>query len=412
MATAAPLPPGRSLLPRRSQRRLGPPAPAAFRAAFRRTRALFGSGFRADAQESRTRPRQPSLLAGSAARASIGCSHLSHPAPRLAVRRCAAHAQRAARPGREGSRAAMSAAEPQGAGLRFAERELRRHGWTRGRGLGKREDGIARPIRPSVKCGTAGVGHDAAEQFSFHWWDHVFNEAAANIAVRDGQDGVCVEARSEQRFGLSTKKPHKVPPPGSTLYGHFVKAATLTAHGEEPTKQPGGSESSEEEEEDKLDRSSARRLTDEELVRVCGGRTAHRAARHGLTMSAKLARLEQQERAFLAARQRGGGGQPTEPQSSPPAELRDSRKKKKKKRREPSADGTDVEELRSQEVNGGEEEREERRKKKKKRRKEKGEEVVEMEGPAEDTGGPGEAEHHPEVGRKKKKKKKRRREAE
>ncbi|XP_042750751.1 LOW QUALITY PROTEIN: G patch domain-containing protein 4-like, partial [Lagopus leucura] len=131
-----------------------------------------------------------------------------------AVRSVRGACAESARPGREGSQAAMSAAEPQGAGLRFAERELRRHGWTWGRGLGKWEDGIARPIRPSVKCGTAGVGHDAAEQFSFHWWDHVFNEAAANIAVRDGQDGVCVEARSEQRFGLSTKKPHKVPPPG------------------------------------------------------------------------------------------------------------------------------------------------------------------------------------------------------
>ncbi|XP_031465024.1 LOW QUALITY PROTEIN: G patch domain-containing protein 4 [Phasianus colchicus] len=319
-----------------------------------------------------------------------------------------------ARRGREESVAAMSAAEPLGAGLRFAERQLRRHGWTQGRGLGKREDGIARPIRPSVKCGTAGVGHDAAEQFSFHWWDHVFNEAAANIAVRDGQDGVCVEARSEQRFGVSTKKPHKVPPPGSTLYGHFIKAATLTAHGEEPTKQQGGSESSEEEEEDKLDRSSARRLTDEELVRVCGGRTAHKGARHGLTMSAKLARLEEQERAFLAAKQHGGGGQPMAPQSSPPAELQESRKKKKKKKRELLVDGADVEGLQSQEANGGEEEvgEEERRKKKKKKRKEKVEEVVEMEVPPEDTGGPEEAEHHPGVERKKKKKKKRRREAE
>ncbi|XP_021239604.1 formin-like protein 7 [Numida meleagris] len=71
------------------------------------------------------------------------------------------------------------------------------------------------------------------------------------------QDGVCVEARSEQRFGVSTKKPHKAPPAGSALYGRFVKAATLTARGEEPTKQRGGSESSEEEEEEKLDRSSA-----------------------------------------------------------------------------------------------------------------------------------------------------------
>lgn len=311
----------------------------------------------------------------------------------------------------------MSAAEPSGGGMRFAERQLRRHGWTRGRGLGKREDGIARPIRPSVKCGTAGVGHNAAEQFSFHWWDHVFNEAAANIAVRDEQDGVCVEARSEQRFGVSTKKPHKVPPPSSTLYGHFVKAATLTAHGEEPTKQRGGSESSEEEEEDKLDRSSARRLTDEELMRVCGGRTAHKGARHGLTMSAKLARLEQQERAFLAAKQHGGGEQPMPTQSSPPAELQDSRKKKKKKKkkRERSVDGADAEGLQSPEESGGEEEEKaERRKKKKKKKrgKEKVEEVVEvmeMEAPPEDSGGAAEAEHSPGVGRKKKK---RRREAE
>ncbi|XP_021232493.1 G patch domain-containing protein 4 [Numida meleagris] len=331
----------------------------------------------------------------------------------------AAHAQRAARPGREGSGAAMSAAEPLGAGMSFAERQLRRHGWTRGRGLGKREDGIARPIRPSVKCGTAGVGHDAAEQFSFHWWDHVFNAAAASIAVRDGQDGVCVEARSEQRFGVSTKKPHKAPPAGSALYGRFVKAATLTARGEEPTKQRGGSESSEEEEEEKLDRSSACRLTDEELVRVCGGRTAHKGARHGLTMSAKLARLEQQERAFLAARQHGAGGQPAAPQSCPPEQLRDKgKKKKKKKKREQAADGADVEELQSLEESRGEEEEGEeegarKRKKKKKRRKEEVEEVAETEAPPGDTGGePGGAEHSPGEGRKKKKKKKRRREAE
>ncbi|KAJ1218918.1 hypothetical protein NDU88_006489 [Pleurodeles waltl] len=41
-------------------------------------------------------------------------------------------------------------------------------------------------------------------------------------------------------------------------------------------------------------------MTDEEIVRACGGRTAHKGARHGLTMSAKLARLEEQEMEFLA----------------------------------------------------------------------------------------------------------------
>uniref|UniRef100_A0A8C7E9J4 G patch domain-containing protein 4 n=1 Tax=Nothoprocta perdicaria TaxID=30464 RepID=A0A8C7E9J4_NOTPE len=74
-----------------------------------------------------------------------------------------------------------------GRGMRFAERQLLRHGWQRGRGLGKREDGIAEAIRVRVKCDTAGLGHDAAEPFSFHWWDHVFNASAANIAVEAAQ---------------------------------------------------------------------------------------------------------------------------------------------------------------------------------------------------------------------------------
>ncbi|NXN61498.1 GPTC4 protein, partial [Rynchops niger] len=171
-----------------------------------------------------------------------------------------------------------------------------------GQGLGKREDGIAEAIRVKVKCDTAGVGHDAAEPFSFHWWDHVFNKAAANVAVEAGQDGISMKTLSEQELGISNKKPRKAGSAGSVLYGRFVKSATLTAHGEEATKLPAGSESSEEEEE-KLDLSSARRRgwgSDEELMRACGGRTAHKGARHGLTMSAKLARLEEQERAFLA----------------------------------------------------------------------------------------------------------------
>ncbi|NXS62598.1 GPTC4 protein, partial [Brachypteracias leptosomus] len=168
-----------------------------------------------------------------------------------------------------------------------------------GQGLGKREDGIAEAIRVKVKCDTAGVGHDPGEPFSFHWWDHVFNEAAANIAVEAGQDGISVKTLSEQGVGISNKKPRKASA-ATMLYGCFVKSATLTAHGEESTKLPTGSESSEEEEEEKLDLSSARRLTDEELMQACGGRTAHKGARHGLTMSAKLARLEEQERAFLA----------------------------------------------------------------------------------------------------------------
>ncbi|XP_053134456.1 G patch domain-containing protein 4 [Hemicordylus capensis] len=195
-------------------------------------------------------------------------------------------------------------------GLRFAEEQLARHGWRRGQGLGKRENGISEALKVKVKCGTAGVGHNSAEQFTFHWWDHLFNASAANIAVEAGQDGVKVKQVSGQDSAITNQKPRKAQGAKNMLYGRFVKAATLTASGEELLEPPScsgsssSSSSSEEDEDEKLDLSTARRLTDEELVRACGGRTAHKGARHGLMMSAKLARLEEQEKAFLASRSR------------------------------------------------------------------------------------------------------------
>lgn len=42
-------------------------------------------------------------------------------------------------------------------------------------------------------------------------------------------------------------------------------------------------------------------LTDEELFKVCGGRTGHKGARHGLTLNGKLQRIAQQEKDLLNA---------------------------------------------------------------------------------------------------------------
>ena len=33
------------------------------------------------------------------------------------------------------------------------------------------------------------VGHDAAKEFTHHWWDQAFNKAAASIVVEDGEVG-------------------------------------------------------------------------------------------------------------------------------------------------------------------------------------------------------------------------------
>nr|XP_046254651.1 G patch domain-containing protein 4 [Scatophagus argus] len=192
-------------------------------------------------------------------------------------------------------------------GLKFAEQQLLRHGWEHGKGLGRAENGISEAIKVKVKCDKGGVGHKEGEQFTFHWWDHVFNKASSRLQVESDQNGVQLKKtveEDEENGMISNKKPRKATMAKDKLYGCFVKSATLLSGQEqpEPNSSTDDSSSSEEEEEDdqKLDLSSTIKLSDADLMKACGGRTAHKGARHGLTMSAKLARLEQQEAEFMA----------------------------------------------------------------------------------------------------------------
>lgn len=155
------------------------------------------------------------------------------------------------------------------------------------------------------------------------------------------------------------------------------------------------------------------------------GHAGCRGARHGLTMSAKLARLEEQERAFLATYRHQ---QREPPESSPGAERQEKRKQKRKKCR----DGADPKELQSQEPSGeeegvaeegkvmkrkkknhkasgeeevaGEERKAAKRKKKKKQQEEDREDLAETEVPPADADGPDQAGHSPRKKRKKRRK--------
>lgn len=192
-------------------------------------------------------------------------------------------------------------------GLKFAERQLLRHGWEYGKGLGRAENGISEAIKVKVKCDKGGVGHKEGEQFTFHWWDHVFNKASSSLQVESDQNGIQLKKTvedDEEGGMISNKKPRKASLAKAKLYGCFVKSATLLSGQEQPepksTSSDDSSSSSSEEEDHKLDLSSTFKLSDADLMKACGGRTAHKGARHGLTMSAKLARLEQQEAEFMA----------------------------------------------------------------------------------------------------------------
>ncbi|XP_078524647.1 G patch domain-containing protein 4 [Lissotriton helveticus] len=221
-------------------------------------------------------------------------------------------------------------------GMKFAEQLMQNQGWKEGHGLGKKENGISQAIKVKIKSGKAGIGHNAAEQFTFHWWDHIFNKTASSYDVQTEKDGVQMKRLTEKDMEITNKKPLKSHGNPNLLYGRFIKSATLLSGGEEPVEKPSSSDSSEDEDE-KLDLSSANKITDDELVRACGGRTAHKGARHGLTMSAKLARLEEQEREFLA--KYGKKDQKSVPSEKPPSKVSEealcsegSKKKKKSKK--------------------------------------------------------------------------------
>ncbi|TNN37589.1 G patch domain-containing protein 4 [Liparis tanakae] len=159
-------------------------------------------------------------------------------------------------------------------GLKFAERQLLRHGWEHGKGLGRGEDGISEAIKIKVKCDKGGIGHKEGDQFTFHWWDHVFNKASSSLQVESDQNGIQLKKtvdEDEEDGMISNKRPRKAALAKEKLYGCFVKFFL-----------------------------NPLRLSDADLMRACGGRTAHKGARHGLTMSAKLARLERQEAEFMA----------------------------------------------------------------------------------------------------------------
>ncbi|XP_041355797.1 G patch domain-containing protein 4-like isoform X2 [Gigantopelta aegis] len=166
----------------------------------------------------------------------------------------------------------------------FARRELKKCGWTDGCGLGRHEDGIKDAIKVKIKKNLHGVGHNVGREFTFHWWDHAFNKAADSIRVETSEDGVTVTKSQEE------KKTSK-----DVLYGNFVKGGTLLDNKEEimPTN-----DDAEHDSEEEWDRN---RPSEEQVFQLCGGRTAHKAARFGHKLNGKLKRIEEQEQKNLSS---------------------------------------------------------------------------------------------------------------
>merc|ERR1712029_640665 len=202
-------------------------------------------------------------------------------------------------------------------GTEFAYSHMQGLGWSQGKGLGKNHQGIVDAIKPKLKFDQTGVGHNRAEEFEFHWWDHVFSKAAKNITVDESETGEVKVDMNIDKSDLSTKKMRKKV--RNQLYSNFVKSGTLTG---------GKMEEVEKEEQMEVvkDLSKIKELFDDQLVAACGGLTAHKGGRHGLNMKAKLDRIAEAEKEFL---EKYGGGAGT---GATKDENVDTIKKKKKRK--------------------------------------------------------------------------------
>ncbi|XP_063594897.1 G patch domain-containing protein 4-like [Penaeus indicus] len=205
-----------------------------------------------------------------------------------------------------------------GSGADFAHSQLEKYGWREGKGLGKEEKGNTEPLKVKLKFDSTGIGHDVGEEFKFHWWDHVFNKAAKNMSV-DEKNG-SVEITRTEELQVSKKLSAKM-----NMYNGFVKGGTL--HKSEIMKDSDSDDS-----DDSVERDLSHKLTDEELFKLCGGRTAHKGARHGLSMSAKLARVQEQEQKLME-KWKSTNEEPHQTAASEMPNSQEEKKKKKKKKK-------------------------------------------------------------------------------
>ncbi|KAJ3339770.1 G patch domain-containing protein 4 [Entophlyctis luteolus] len=149
----------------------------------------------------------------------------------------------------------------------FAASHMKKLGWKHGEGLGKKKDGISRAISVSFKNDTKGVGiSNAHDEFGFTWWDHVFNKTARQIQVEKDSDGDECVVQTKKSGKSASKSSHRdqQEQEKQLLYGSFVKKS-------EP------SDVIEDDEDDGKDFSI--KITDEELLLACEGRTARKGAR-------------------------------------------------------------------------------------------------------------------------------------
>jgi len=183
----------------------------------------------------------------------------------------------------------------------FAHKQMKRYGWSEGKGLGRTESGMKNAIKVKLKNNMGGLGHDQGAEFTFHWWDHLFNKAANSFKVSESDEGALIEKCEGKKVtpllistkkGISSKLSNK-----SLLYGTFVKSGTYNSNSVKTSDSitDSGEESSDDDDDDDDDKKVLLNNNTLDKMFKETGLTGHKAARHGFALSGKLQRLQKQE---------------------------------------------------------------------------------------------------------------------
>lgn len=153
-------------------------------------------------------------------------------------------------------------------------------------------------LRPKLKFDTSGIGH--RDTSGNQWWNTVYNQALSNINVDSSSENKPVIKVNESNaveiaaamlnINIGDSKKSK----DGLVYGNFVKTSTL--EGSQEVQSAAQKKLSEKKDDSVMFKDFI--VDDDKLFKACGGRTAHKGARHGLKLSGKLARIQQQELYF------------------------------------------------------------------------------------------------------------------
>jgi len=170
----------------------------------------------------------------------------------------------------------------------FAEKQLAKYGWSEGMGLGKNNDGIKEPLKAHKKSDKLGLGSNENEENHKHWWDLVYNKTVGNINVAEKDGEIAIDGNAE--FDMKKERPSAQ---RGVFEESFVKTGTLTG---DSYFQSGSFKEKDEEEKKSKANGLLVDMSDAALLKLCGGKTGHKGARHGIKMSGKMARLEKAQK--------------------------------------------------------------------------------------------------------------------